>query len=366
MGDYTFFLANALAKIGYEVEVLTSVGTVDPELYPLTQGARVHRIVNTWGISGLPEVVRAIKAFQCDVLAIQYTPHAFDRRGITLGVNVLPTLVRLATHIRILVNFHELFIPLGKSPKHWLLGAWQRLMAFVIAVPCHVLTAIDGEWPKLLRKVGVWKSVEVIPVGSNIPRLELDAETRSVVRGQLGADARTLLIGCFGAAGAHRDARMLLSAFRKLEEERPARLVWVGNAGSREPVDNATLRGTSDVVWTGALPHPEVSQIMSACDVFVLPFKGGVSTKRGSLAAALLHELPVLTTRRGSLDAMFAHRDNIYLVPLGDSDALADGLLELGRDSELRRRLARGARALHEARFAWDVLAKRIARSIDL
>jgi len=101
---------------------------------------------------------------------------------------------------------------------------------------------------------------------------------------------------------------------------------------------------------------------MAACDLFVLPYIDGISSKRTTLAAALLHGLPVLATRGKRLDGMFVHGENIYLVPLGDDEAFAHGRLGLGRRPELRPRLAHGARALHDARFAWEVVAEQVAR----
>ena len=146
--------------------------------------------------------------------------------------------------------------------------------------------------------------------------------------------------------------------------------MWLGKSGLHpergagwQQGNQSPGEGSGDIIWTGPLPHPDVSRLMAACDLFVLPYIDGISSKRTTLAAALLHGLPVLATRGKRLDGMFVHGENIYLVPLGDAQAFADGLMELGRFPELRTRLAHGARALHDARFAWDVIAEQVARS---
>ena len=362
-GDYTYFLANALAEIGHEVQVLTSVGEVDPVLYPLTRRVRVHRVIRSWGLRGLPSIVRAVRALDSTSLVIQYVPHAFDRRGITLGVNMLPWLLRFATRVRVVLNFHELYIPFDYSPKHCLGAVWQRLMAFVIAAGSHGLTAISSEWPTRLRRVGVWKSIQVIPVGSNIPRAPVTEAEVKAIRTRLGANDATLLIGCFGSGGPHRDVALLRAAVRRLKQEHPCKVIWIGRGADR-PGSGQPTRGFADdgdIVWTGTLPHPEVSRIMTACDLFVLPFTDGVSTKRGTVAATLLHGLPLLTTRGKRLDDVFLHRENLYLVPVGDTRGFVSGLLELARCAELRARLARFGRVLHDSRFAWDEIARHVA-----
>ncbi len=371
LGDYTYCLARALTEVGYEVQVLTSVGDLDDVLYPPPRGVLVHRVVRAWGMGGLWQILRTVRRLHCDALMLQYTPHAFDRRGITAAVNLLPFLLRVTTSVRVLLNFHELYIPFDRSLKHCLVGLWGRAMAFLIAVSSHSLTAISSEWPRRLRRVGVWKRIQVIPVGSNIPRADVSSEALQAVRETLGVDRSTLLVGCFGSAGPHRDAVLLRTAFGNVKREQSMKLVWLGKSGlhfeRRAGLHEA--RGVDDggggIIWTGSLPHPEISRIMSACDLFVLPFTDGVSMKRGTLAAALLHGLPILTTRGKRLDDIFVHGENIYLVPRGDADAFADGLLELARCPRLRDRLARGARTLHDAHFAWDVIARQVARVVE-
>jgi glycosyltransferase involved in cell wall biosynthesis len=370
-GDYTYFLANALAGIGCDVQVITAVGEMDAVLYPLARDVRIHRVVKTWGVRGLPDLVRAVRSLDTDVLVVQYAPHAFHPRGVTLAISLLPALVRLVTRLRVMVNFHELYIPFGRSLRRCLGSLWQRAMGLLIAAPSHVLTAVSSEWPRRLRRVGVWKRIDVIPVGSNIPRAQVRAEELKAVRAMLGVDPNTLLIGAFGSAGPDRDIGLLFAALSKLREVESLKLVWLGKSGFHADVPTGRdyaarfIEDDKDIIWTGPLPHPEVSRMMSACDLFVLPLTDGISTKRGTLAAALQHGLPILTTRGKRLDDLFVQRENIYLVPQGDFRAFAEGLTELARGSDLRDRLALGARRLYEDHFSWEVIAARVAALCD-
>src|SRR5690349_7798081 len=102
IGDYTYFLANALAGTGCDEQVLTAVGEIDAELYPPAEGVLVHRIVKTWGVRGLPHVLRVLRSRDPEVLVVQYAPHAFHPRGITLAISLLPALVRMATRIPVI------------------------------------------------------------------------------------------------------------------------------------------------------------------------------------------------------------------------------------------------------------------------
>ncbi len=57
--------------------------------------------------------------------------------------------------------------------------------------------------------------------------------------------------------------------------------------------------------------------------------------------------------------------NNVYLVPVGDSEALARGLLDVAESADLRTRLARGARVLHRQHLAWDVIARQVVSAIS-
>src|SRR5215813_5720647 len=82
VGDYTFFLACSLAESGQTVHVLTSEGDLNGELYPLPPNVHVHRIVNSWRMTALPKIISYLRSLQAEILVIQYSPHAFHRRGL--------------------------------------------------------------------------------------------------------------------------------------------------------------------------------------------------------------------------------------------------------------------------------------------
>lgn len=366
IGDYTYFLANALALGDCTVDVVTSSGEGDDGLYPLVPGVMVHRVVGKWGLRALPQLVRAIVDLNPQVLVVQYAPHAYDRRGITLGVNLLPAVIRMTSRIRVVVNFHEVHVTFNRLFTRCLASLWQRAMAFLIATPGQAVTVACSEWVTRLRRSGAWKPIQVIPVGSSIPRVRIGTEQAEGIRRELGLHGGAILVGGFGAAGRDRDLNMLLEAIARLKEEYPVKLVWLGDPGfSLERYGDIErlleTRGLSDdVLWTGSLPHPRISALMSVCDLFVMPFVDGVSLRRTSLAAALGHALPILATKGKHVDRVFAHGENIYLVDVGDREGFAQGLLELTRRQDLRARLAEGALKLHNRCFDWRVLAHEV------
>jgi glycosyltransferase involved in cell wall biosynthesis len=108
--------------------------------------------------------------------------------------------------------------------------------------------------------------------------------------------------------------------------------------------------------WTGFIPAEEVTASFEAADLCVLPYRDGVSLLHGTLHAALIHGVPIVTTRpRVHLPAL-GHGENVYLVAPGDASALAAAINQLAADKRLRRKLGAGAKILSE-RFRWDTIA---------
>ena len=371
VGDYTYFLGTALARCGYDVHVLTSVGGTDHALYPADENLCVHRVVHRWGVRGIPEVLRCLGRLDPQLLLIQYAPHSFNRRGLTFAVNLLPALSRVSNRTRVITNFHELYIPFHRSLKRSLGAAWQRSAALLLALGSQSLTATALEWSRRLKRIGVRKPIEVIPAGSNIPLAPISEEERVRLRKGVLGKSDGLLVAGFGARH-DRDIPAVLHGLQQLKMHTHAKLLWIGGGSPdkmhtlriEEAIRDCGLEN-KDVEWTGVIPHQEVSRLLSACDVMVLPFVDGVSTRRTSAVSGFQHGLPVLTTRGVSPEPWFVHGDNVYLRPIGDRQALADGLLELARHPDLRVRLSQGARELYRKRFAWEVIAHQVANLVE-
>jgi glycosyltransferase involved in cell wall biosynthesis len=269
--------------------------------------------------------------------------------------------------MRVVTNFHEMYIPFGRSLKRNLGALWQRAAAVSMASGSHAISVTASEWERRLKGIGIRKRIRVIPVGSNIPQATINELDRARVRKELLGGSNGLLVAGLGAMH-DRDVPAVLYGLQQMQREWPTKLFWIGG-GSLDQQSLVSINqavqdnglDNNDVEWTGVLPHPEVSRLLSACDVVILPFVDGVSTRRTTAMTALQHGLPLLTTRSARLEPFFSHGHNSYLIPAGDKQALASAMVELGGNPKLRARLARGGRALYETNFAWDVIAQQVA-----
>ncbi|HXQ60054.1 MAG TPA: glycosyltransferase family 4 protein [Acidimicrobiales bacterium] len=137
---------------------------------------------------------------------------------------------------------------------------------------------------------------------------------------------------------------VLLEAFRQSLPRVPlARLVLVG-AGPLESTirRRITELGLDDAV-TMAGPVSDVWPILEAADLFVLAsWHEGLGI---AVQEAMAAGLPVVATATGGLRGLVEHNETGWLVEPGDAPAMAQRIIDLLRDAELRRRFGNAGHA---------------------
>ena len=180
-------------------------------------------------------------------------------------------------------------------------------------------------------------------------------------RRQLGLDPGDEVALFFGYIREYKGLDVLLDAWPAVAKARPgARLVVAGDpvrldAARRDALLAAATR-VGAVHRFGYVPFSEVTGYFAAADVLVLPYRH--VSQSGVLFLALAHGLPVVATRVGALPEVLRDGESGLLVPPESPGALAEALVRLFGDADLRRRLAAGGRAV-AARHAWPAIAER-------
>lgn len=81
------------------------------------------------------------------------------------------------------------------------------------------------------------------------------------------------------------------------------------------------------------------------------------------LAEAMACETPVVATRCGAPEEVVQDGENGFLVPSGDSTAMAEAILRIVDDPGLRERMGQAGRESVLANFAIDIVGKRLVDS---
>ncbi|MDD5634513.1 MAG: glycosyltransferase, partial [Candidatus Omnitrophica bacterium] len=118
------------------------------------------------------------------------------------------------------------------------------------------------------------------------------------------------------------------------------------------------VEGLEDrVIWLEALDEDKVSGVLKASDIFVAPYLDGASVRRGSLIAAIVHGMAIVTTFPRVKVEYLKNNENMIMVKPEDPSILSSAIEELSRDATLYQRLKTNIKAL-EPIFNWRRIAE--------
>ncbi|MBV8782331.1 MAG: glycosyltransferase family 4 protein [Phycisphaerae bacterium] len=120
-----------------------------------------------------------------------------------------------------------------------------------------------------------------------------------------------------------------------------------------------TPAASKKVTFVGEVDYMQMSAEYSRGDIFVHPSVWNDPSPL-VLGEAQSTGTPVVATRVGGQPELIAEGETGLLVPPNDPQALADALLTLLNDDELRHRMARAARERAVHQFSWDRMANEL------
>ncbi len=355
VGDFSAQLAAALAAHGAEVQVLTDARCAAAPPIP---GVTVHPLVRRWGWGALPLARAWALRHGVTVANVQYQAAAY-----ALGAPI--HFIFDALTVPGVVTFHDLRIPY-LFPKA---GGLRVAAINHLARTAHAVIVTDPADEAELRRRGIPRPIQHIPIGSNIAPAPPPGYDRAAWRAQHGVAEGEWLLGYFGFLNHSKGGDTLIEALARLVQAgHPAKLALIGGqAGASDPTDAQFGAQVAEriarhgleprLIRTGYLDPAGVSAWLLACDVLTLPYRDGVSLRRGSLMAALAHGCAVVSTHAHPLNPHLRDGDTLCLTPPADPAALADMVAALCADPARRQRL--GAAARQTARhFEWPAIAQ--------
>ena len=188
-----------------------------------------------------------------------------------------------------------------------------------------------------------------------------------------------------GRVSPEKGVHFLLDAFEKVAENYPqVKLKVVGGYGSlpiqfhillsEDPKDskliqfykrsyiqylkdNLSSSATSHVSFTGSLPNQPLVNFYQNADVFVFP--SAWNEPFGiPIIEAMAAGVPVVATKGGGIPELVVDGETGILVERGNFSALAEAILRLLSDEELRKSMGKAARKRAIELFSWQKISK--------
>jgi glycosyltransferase involved in cell wall biosynthesis len=366
VGAFSQALAQALAGAGHEIHIITDRRARPPTASrrlselgePIDIGfAQLHARIQGWRWPSLATIADITLRYELDLVNIQYQAAAYNMRSP--AINCLPW--RLKGLSKTVVTCHDLRVPYLFPKAGRLRPAAVRFMAR----QAHGVIVTNAEDENTLRST-VSTPLRQIAIGSNITSYRPNHVEVAEAREKLGVTPAHCLLGYFGFLHQSKGADTLLRALAQLDER--VHLVFIGGpTGTSDKANNQAfldqlkqLTGelglAQRVHWSGFMAEKRVSAYLHAADLMVMPYRDGVSLRRGTLMAVLAHGRPLITTAPTGPTPELRHGHNVWFVPVDDAAALAQAMQRLTADPELRARLGKGAAEVADM-FTWDKIA---------
>ena len=357
IGQYTRSLSEALTALGHDVTVLTSTRR---DVASEDGAIRVRGVFDPACPKTLRALPEAVERAGVEWVVVQYNPFSFGPRGFCPQLPTALKTIQQRGIARVAVMFHETCVPRWPL-KCAVMWTWQIVQFFRLCRETEMLFVATERWAMEVNRIPGASRPLLLPVGSNIPHCPLE---KNQAREAAGIDPESFVVGIFGNNHPSRLLDWAGEAVRVLDRSvtaatgRGATLLYVGK-------DGATVRTfckASHFRDEGPLSDEEVAVRLRTMDCLVAPFSDGISARRSSVIAGLLHNLPVMTTSSPWSDRLLLEHPLIFSTPVSAGPAafaaLGDGFHETCRRSF-------PAFDFEASPFGWMTAARKLACSLS-
>jgi phosphatidyl-myo-inositol alpha-mannosyltransferase len=329
--EHVHFFAREARRRGHHVDIITSnIKGAEPQPNVIRLGHSQPVYMNqsqariTLGRGIRKQVRRTLREGRYDVVHVHspLTP-------------VLPLLAIEEADCPVVGTFHTYF---DRSITYGVFGPYfqKRLeMLSAAVVVSHSTTLMLDQYFS-----ADW---QIIPNGIDTDVFHPDAP---LPRG-MERDVPTILF--LGRFDPRNGLSTLIESFRRVKsQQRDARLVVVGDGPLRDHYYRQA-KGAKDIVFVGAVlegrPSYYANSTVYACPTTKASF--GIT-----LLEAMACETPIVCSDILGFRDVVKHGREALMVPCGDRDAIADGLVQVLEDSSLANRLGRTGRA-NSLDYSW-------------
>ncbi len=236
-------------------------------------------------------------------------------------------------------------------------GGWN-IAARTVAQRTHALVVISQGLKDFYIEKGIPSSKITVIQSAIDPDDFAHPESKESARTRLGLPQDTKIAMYIGRLDGWKGSGTLLDASHLLPRDN--KIVVIGGENDQIAV---LKQKYPNVVFLGFHPYSELADNQSAADVLVVPNTGKEEismrfTSPLKLIAHMASTRPIVASDLPSIRELTGN-DAAYLVPADNSEALAQGIENVLKDSALGDRLASNAKG-KSTLYTWDMRAQKI------
>jgi glycosyltransferase involved in cell wall biosynthesis len=161
----------------------------------------------------------------------------------------------------------------------------------------------------------------------------------------------------------------ILGAAEKLKRDQEVLFTLVGTGQLREEMEgNARGAGLSNVKFVDWIDYRDMPHALRSCDLALGVF--GTTEKAARVIPIKVFDIcaagvPFITADTPAIKEVFTHGEDAFFIPAGDADALAEAIVLLKDNQELRERIAKGGHQLACSTFSVEEIGRELVGIID-
>jgi glycosyltransferase involved in cell wall biosynthesis len=283
VGDYSARLAQALAKAGDDVHVLTSGAAAGENGVAYT----THACVQRWSPQAAAPLLRLVRTLRPDIAHVQLPTQGYGRNRFPWAI---PLLLNVRRQV-VVQTWHE-FLPFPTHSLSMLLALSRG--EIIVVRPGYV-----DQLPPLYRRLIASRPVTYVRGGSAIPTSSLREAERRALRDRIAAGAQRL-VAFFGFANPNKNVEYLFDALDPKHDH----LLLICGLDRGNAYHDVLLNRASTPPWqgrvtiTGHVEDTQVADLLACVDAAVLPFRDGGGDWNSSLQAVRVQGTLAISTSR--------------------------------------------------------------------
>lgn len=244
---------------------------------------------------------------------------------------------------------------------------WKRVLARAINRPLTKVICVSRYGQQCMTALDLLPSdrCELIYNAVDLSRVQHDSARAAEFRRRYSIpNDRTVVVQVSWIIPEKGIPDLLKAASLVVSRNPNVQFVFVGEGAYRERyMKEAETLGLGDhVIWTGLVEDPFGEGVYDVADI-VCQVSNWEEVFGWMIAEGMAYGKPIVATRVGGIPELVTDSESGYLVERGDTARMAEGILALTADLQLRQRMGRAGRLAAETRFD---LKQNVARLIKL
>ena len=161
----------------------------------------------------------------------------------------------------------------------------------------------------------------------------------------------------FGTIRPYKGVEYLIEAEKIIKKNISNLTVTIAGEGNIRKYEKRISRNSNFIILNKFIPDDEVAELFQKASLVVLPYTQG--SQSGIVHIAYAFKKPVVATNVGSIPEVVDDGKTGFVVPPKDSVALAEAMIKILKDNELRKEMGENAYRKMKEELSWDKIAEK-------